>query len=115
VSKAQLLAGLVRSLERIQELVALGRERYDADALVRLAVQRLWITAGNYADEYRKQAGLDPGVEPWAELYGYRSVLAHSLEEELSDERIWYETVDDLPGLLDQARATQTSEIEDGG
>lgn len=72
MSEAQLLAGLLRSLERIQELVALGRERYDADVLV------------------PARGGV-------------------------SDERIWYETVDDLPGLLDHARTAQSSEMEDGG
>jgi hypothetical protein len=31
-------------------------------------------------------------------------VLAHSLDEELIDDRVWEETVEDLPRLLAQAR-----------
>lgn len=49
MTSAELLAGLGRALDHLTELTALGRDRYDTDALVRLAVQRLWITAGNYA------------------------------------------------------------------
>jgi hypothetical protein len=32
------------------------------------AVERLWITAGNCVEEYRRANHIDPGVEPWAEL-----------------------------------------------
>ncbi len=41
--------------------------------MVRLAVERLWITAGNAAEEYRRAVSVDVGVEPWAELSGYRT------------------------------------------
>lgn len=40
------------------------------------------------------------GVDPWAEIYGYRSVLAHALPGEVSPDRVWYESVTDLPRLL---------------
>ena len=33
-----------------------------------LAIERLWIIAGNEAEEYRRGGQVDPGVEPWAEL-----------------------------------------------
>jgi uncharacterized protein with HEPN domain len=104
VTPADLLAGLVRALEDIQAVAAKGRRNYDTDRLTRLAIQRLWISAGNYAEEYRRHMNLGAGDEPWSELYGYRSVLAHSLDEELIDNRIWEETVEDLPRLLAQVR-----------
>lgn len=91
---AELRSGLLRTLEHLSELADLGRERYDDDVLVRLAVQRLWITAGNYAEAIRVASGDAPGVKPWSELYGYRSVLAHMLPEEISDDRVWFETVE---------------------
>lgn len=94
MTAADLLAGLSRTLDHLARLAALGRDRYDADVLVRLALQRLWITAGNYAEAYRVAANVDAGVPPWSELYGYRSVLAHMLPEEISDDRVWFETVD---------------------
>lgn len=65
---AELLAGLRRALDQIAGLAGLGRDRYDADVLVRLAIQRLWITVGNYADAYRAAAGIEAGVQPWSEM-----------------------------------------------
>lgn len=102
----ELFAALVRTLDRIAELAALGKERWDADELLRLAIQRLWITAGNYAEEYRKAAGIDLGVNPWAELYDYRCILAHHLPEELSEERVWHDTLNDVDRLRDHVRST---------
>lgn len=81
-------------MERLSRLAADGRVRYDTDFLLRLAIQRLWITAGNYAEAYRVAAGVEAGVAPWSELCGYRSVLAHMLPEEISDDRVWFETIE---------------------
>ena len=100
----ELLAALLRTLDELAGLVALGRDRWDADRLVRLAVQKLWINAGNYAEEYRKLTGAAPGVEPWSALYGYRSVLAHQLEEHLSEDRIWRDTTANLDALRNEVR-----------
>lgn len=99
MSAAELLVGLTRTIEQIAGLAELGRRRYDEDVLVRLAVQRLWITAGNYAEAYRAAVGAAPGEQPWSELYGYRSVLAHMLPEEINDERVWFETVEGVERL----------------
>lgn len=49
MTAADLLAGLSRTLDDLSQLAALGRDRYDATDVLRLAIQRLWITAGNYA------------------------------------------------------------------
>lgn len=99
---AELLAGLVRTLDDLATLAALGRPRYDSDPLVRLAVQRLWITAGNYAEAYRISVGGLVAENPWSELYGYRSVLAHALPEEINDERVWFETAEGVLRLRNQ-------------
>ena len=99
MTAADLWAGLLRTLEDLAGLAALGRERYDTDPLVRLAVQRLWITAGNYAETYRASIGAEADEQPWSELYGYRSVLAHMLPEEINDERVWFETVEGVERL----------------
>lgn len=100
MTPAELHAGLlVRTIGHIGELAALGRKRYDQDVLVRLAIQRLWITAGNYAEAYRAATETEHGQQPWSELYGYRSVLAHMLPEEINDDRVWFETVDGVDRL----------------
>ncbi|HVM00665.1 MAG TPA: hypothetical protein VM324_15355 [Egibacteraceae bacterium] len=51
----------------------------DSDEVRRLAIERLWTVAGHLTEPLRKAAELPPGVDPWAELYGFRSVLAHAL------------------------------------
>jgi len=42
---------------------------------------------------------------PWAELYQFRNVLAHLTPSQLETDRVWHESVQDLPRLLEQVRA----------
>ena len=53
-----------------------GAERVLAEELARigLAVERLWITAGNLAEAYRVDRGMASGVEPWSAIV--RDMLA---------------------------------------
>lgn len=95
-----LVVDLLVVLARIEDLVASADERADDDRLV-LAVERLWIYAGNLAEEHRRDTGEMPGVEPWAELYGYRNLLAHALPGEVTAGRVWRETKSDLPRLVE--------------
>lgn len=92
----------MRTLQHLCELADQGRERYDSDPVVRLAVQRRWITAGNYAEAYRATVGVAAGTQPWSELYGYRSVLAHMLPEEINNDRVWFETVEGARRLREE-------------
>lgn len=93
---AEPLAGLRRALDQLAGLTNLGRDQYDADELVRLAIQRIWINVGNHAETYRLSAGIAAGAQPWSEMY---SVLAHMLPEEINDDRVWFETVDGVERL----------------
>lgn len=95
-----LLDQLVEVLEQIGDLLPDDRDGWDDDVRTRLAVERLWITAGNVAEAHRITAGLDVGTGPWAELYRLRNLLAHALPGDLSSDRLWAETVTDLPRLL---------------
>jgi hypothetical protein len=61
VTPDDLLGGLTDTLGKLADIVTLGRSRYDSDPFVRLSLQRLWITAGNYADAYRTAVGLPSG------------------------------------------------------
>jgi uncharacterized protein with HEPN domain len=49
---------------------------------------------------YRRANQIDPGVETWAELVGYRNRLAHALPGDLSSDRIWADTTTDLEPIL---------------
>ena len=100
----ELLVALLGTLDELADLVELGRQRWDADRLVRLAVQKLWIDAGNYAEECRKAAGIAAGVQPRSALYGYRSVLSHQLPEDLSEDRVWQDSTATLEDLRNRIR-----------
>jgi len=104
VTRQEVLVALLGTLGEIEALVGFGRERYDADRLLRLGVQRLWINAGNYAGEYRNDAGIRSGIEPWSGLYGYRSILAHQLPEDLSEDRVWHDTTASVATLRSQVQ-----------
>jgi len=101
VNQADLLAGLVREPEAIDQLISRGRTAWETDELLRLSIERRWITAGNYAESYRLAAGLPSATDPWTELYDYRCLLAHALPELLDSERVWYDTVTDVGRLRD--------------
>lgn len=98
------LEQLHATLRRIADLVPSTVADWRADELRRLAIERLWITAGNLAEAHRLTAGVEAGADPWAELHRFRSLLAHALPGDLSDERVWYESVTDLPRLTRQVR-----------
>ncbi|MDP8929037.1 MAG: DUF86 domain-containing protein [Actinomycetota bacterium] len=107
MSDAELLSSLEATLLRIQALTPADKAAWDADDLLQLAVERLWIAAGNAAEDFCKRAAVAAGVDPWAELYGFRSVLAHALPDEVSADRVWSASVGDLPRLLEQVRAVR--------
>ncbi len=90
------LAGLAGVLDQLKQLLRLGRPRYDAEAVTRFAIERLWIAAGECARRYCDATGTDNGVEPWSSLWAYRNFLAHHLPDEISNERVWLESLRDL-------------------
>lgn len=86
-------------LEGLAELVQLGRERYDADRLVRWSIERLWILAGNLAEVHCQATGMSTGVEPWSALIAERNVLAHYAPDDVTPARLWFDTVSDVASL----------------
>lgn len=100
------LHALVETLEQLQGILPADKGGWDADLILRLAVERLWITAGNAAEEYRRAAGVEVGTEPWTELAGYRNRLAHALPGDLSTDRIWADSTADLARILGVVRRT---------
>jgi len=104
VTADEALRNLVETLELIRRILPPTKAAWDADDVLRLAIERLWISAGNAAEEYRRAARIDAGVEPWAELVGYRNRLAHALPGDLSSDRIWTDTTADLPRIIGELR-----------
>jgi hypothetical protein len=58
VTVDELLEALIATLEHIERLVPTDRPAWDADERTPLAVERLWIEAGNTAEEYRRSIHL---------------------------------------------------------
>ena len=62
---------LLRVASRIERLRRLGRQRFDEDELVRLALQRLWIALGEAARRYCEAEGVGAGMPPWADMIAF--------------------------------------------
>jgi uncharacterized protein with HEPN domain len=107
VTGDELLDALIATLEQIERLVPSDRPAWDADERTPLAVERLWIEAGNTAEEYRRSAHVDSAVDPWAELYEYRNRLAHALPGDIDRNRVWRDTTTDIRRLLADVRAAR--------
>lgn len=102
---ARTLVALDRVLARIEELAALGRGRFDSDDLVRLAVERLWIYAGNLALAHCDDAGIPDGVGPWSEMIALRNVYAHYLPDQINPARVWADTDGDIARIRAEVAA----------
>lgn len=98
------LAALIATLEQLKALLPGDKAAWDRDVVVRLAIERLWITAGNLAEAYRLEQGVPTGVEPWSELASYRHLLAHVLPGDLSSDRVFADTTADLDRILTDLR-----------
>lgn len=101
----ELLDALVTALEQLRQILPDDKVSWDRQALIRLAVERLWITVGNLAETYRLAKGLPGGVDPWAELAGYRNLLAHALPGDLSPDRVFADSAADIGRILGEVRS----------
>jgi hypothetical protein len=95
---------LVTTLEQLGQIFPLDKADWDSRLVVRLAVERLWITAGNLAEAYRLGSGIESGVEPWSGLVGYRQLLAHALTGDISSDRVYADTSADLDRIANEVR-----------
>ena len=104
MNASEALDALIATLEQLDELLPHDKASWDSDVVIRLAVERLWISAGNLAEAYRMEQGVPTGVEPWSELAGYRHLLAHALPGDLSPDRVFADTIADLGRILNDLR-----------
>lgn len=73
-----------------------------AEQRQRWAIQRGWIFAGNIAERISRRTGSDALR---SELIAIRNVYAHYTPRMIDDERVWFDTTNDLERLLEQVRA----------
>lgn len=101
----EVLDALVATLEQLRQILPGDKATWDSEVLVRLAVERLWITAGNLAEAYRIERGIAAGIEPWSGLAGYHHLLAHALPGDLSSDRVFADSTADLGRILAEVRS----------
>lgn len=65
MNSAALLATLAGTLRRIEALTPSDKQVWDADEVRRLAIERLWIAAGNYTLCIDAALGLARTVRWW--------------------------------------------------
>ena len=100
MTDAELVDALAATLANRRAILPSSKIEWDEDPLVRLAVERLWIMAGNTSAAYLRSVGLPAGVEPWGELAGYRNLLAPALAGDVSSDRVWADTTTDLDRII---------------
>lgn len=101
------LAELAWVLDQIAELAAEGRDVFDGDRRQRWSIERLWIYAGNLAARHCREAGMDDGVEPWAELVRTRNFYAHYTPDQIVADRLWHDTTQDIERLRQAVSTAQ--------
>jgi uncharacterized protein with HEPN domain len=105
VNADEALDALIATFQQLRQIIPEDKSVWDDEILVRLAVERLWITAGNLAEMYRIEEGIAASVEPWSELAGYRNLIAHALPGDLSSDRVFADTTADLERILNDVRS----------
>lgn len=94
VNAGEALDELLAILGQLRQLLPSDKATWDRQPVLRLAVERLWSTAGSLAGAYRFGQGIASGVEPWSELAGYRYLLAHALPGDISSYRVFAEVTE---------------------
>lgn len=92
---------LIEVLEAIQQLVAEGRDAFDADRRQRWSLERAWIFAGNLAERVSRRHGDN---DFWTELIGIRNVFAHYPPSAIDYDRVWFDAATDIGRVIAQVR-----------
>lgn len=97
-SDEQRLDGIRQICERAAQVVTRGRQAFDDDDRLRLALERVIEIAGEAATQLSDEArGRYPDVA-WRELIAVRVLLAHAYHR-VAPHQLWGIAVDDLPAV----------------
>jgi uncharacterized protein with HEPN domain len=93
-----LLADLAEAADAAAELVRLGKERWDAERLLRLAGEAVIGRLGDIATKLPDEVFKATPEIPWREVKGMRIIAAHAYHRIDYDE-LWVTLRDDVPRL----------------
>jgi uncharacterized protein with HEPN domain len=93
-----ILADLAEAVDAAAELVSLGKERWDAERVLRLAGEAVVGRLGDIATKLPDDLVAGTSELPWAEVKGMRIVVDHAYHG-IDYERVWRTLCDDVPEL----------------
>ena len=93
-----LLADLTEAVEAAAEIVATGKERWDAERPLRLAGEAVVGRIGDIATRLPEELVAGTPELSWAQIRGVRIVVDHAYHS-IDYERVWRTLRDDVPEL----------------
>ena len=90
--------GLTDAVDAAAELVAIGKDRWDAERLLTLAGEAVIGRIGDIATKLPAELVTATAEVPWAEIRGMRIVVDHAYHS-IDYERVWRTLQDDVPEL----------------
>ena len=98
---------ITEAAREIGSIVAVGRENWDADSVLRLAVERLLEIIGESARAMTEPGRARHPEIPWSDIIGLRTLLAHHYHR-VDPDQVWTIATDDIPALLDRLDARRS-------
>lgn len=93
-----LLADLAEAADAAAELVALGKERWDAQRPLRLAGEAVIGRLGDIATKLPDEITQATPEIPWREVKGMRIIAAHAYHR-IDYDQVWVTLRDDVPTM----------------
>ncbi len=92
------LGDLAEAVDAAAEIVALGKERWDAERPLRLAGEAVVGRLGDVATQLPERVLVGTSEVPWTEVKGIRIVVDHAAHR-IDHERVWRTLSHDVPQL----------------
>jgi uncharacterized protein with HEPN domain len=97
-SDEERLVDIAEACAEVAELVARGRDEYDRDRAVRLAIERLLEIIGESANALMEETRSRFAAVDWRGITRLRVVLAHHYHR-VDPELVWAMATDEIPQL----------------
>ncbi|MEI8220431.1 MAG: HepT-like ribonuclease domain-containing protein [Actinomycetes bacterium] len=100
-SDDQRVADIVEAASNLTTLVERGRETFDQDLVIRLAMERLLEIIGEASHRLSEDFKNEHGAVDWRAISDLRIILAH-LYHRVDPDLIWNMATDSVPELIER-------------
>jgi uncharacterized protein with HEPN domain len=107
-SEEERLADIVEACREVAALVARGREAFDNDRAVALAVERLLEVIGEAANALAESTRSRYPTAAWRDITRLRIVLAHHYHR-VDPDQVWAIATSEVPRLMDVLEGSNDS------